>query len=85
MAVREAVPVRYSKSAAEAVRFELHEGDRVRVELREADWARVSTFSGERGWAPAADLVFVGPPYDAQVAAPARAKQPQAEEGPPAG
>jgi hypothetical protein len=57
------VPVRYGTSASETVRFELYEGDRVLVDGREGDWARVVTADGERGWAEAGRLTFVGPPY----------------------
>ncbi len=67
------VPVHYGTSKEETVRFELYEGDRVLVDAREEGWARVVTAQGERGWAEASLLTFVGPPYDSgdAVSAPA--------------
>lgn len=57
------VPVRYGTRAEEAVRFELYEGDRVLIDARKNGWVRVVTSGGERGWASAHQLLFVGPPF----------------------
>ncbi len=56
------LPVHYGMDTSEKVRFELYEGDRVEVDDRIGDWVRVNTVDGERGWAEASGLIFVGSP-----------------------
>lgn len=68
------VPVHYDTDTEETVRFELYEGDRVLVDERRDGWARVVTAHGERGWAQAGNLTFVGPPYESAKAPTVSAK-----------
>ena len=60
----ERIPVHYGTNETETVHFELYEGDRVLVGDRYNGWVRVETAEGERGWAKADTLTFVGPPYE---------------------
>ncbi len=64
VAARARVPLYRGASNAESLGMELYEGDRVTIERRMSGWAHVATVDGERGWAPASALIFVGPPYE---------------------
>jgi len=63
VANRDELEVRTGANPADTLRFTLSTGDRVRVEATDGEWLRVATVDGERGWAPAASFVQVGPPY----------------------
>lgn len=85
VAIDERVPVRHGTSDTDGVRFTLRHGDRVVVETVRGDWMRVrATIEGttDRGWAPVAALVEVGPPF--RPASPARLER-LARDSAPAG